>query len=156
MRKEKTLVIDDRGNKLTFKIQEMPATRLMDWIAKALLLLAQAGADVPTGAGLDAAVKYFADNGFKALGALDYAKAKPLMEELLGCCYRQTGNAEERVTTATADAYIEDVATLFRLEMEAFALHFDFFQNAAPSDTPAPVSIARPRRDSGALRTTPM
>ena len=150
MRKEKTLVIDDRGNKLTFKIQEMPATRLMDWIAKALLLLAQAGADVPTGAGLDAAVKYFADNGFKALGALDYAKAKPLMEELLGCCYRQTGNAEERVTTA------EDVATLFRLEMEAFALHFDFFQNAAPSDTPAPVSIARPRRDSGALRTTPM
>ena len=156
MRKEKTLVIEDRGNKLTFRIQEMPATRLMDWIAKALLLLAQTGADVPTGAGLDAAVKHIADNGFKALGALDYAKARPLMEDLLGCCYRQTGNAEERVTMATADAYIEDVATLFRLEMEAFALHFDFFQNAAPSDTPAQVHIAQTKRDSGALRTTPM
>ena len=156
MRKEKTLTLEDRGNKLTFRIQEMPATKLMDWIAKALLLLAQAGADVPTGAGLDAAVKYFSDNGFKAMGALDYAKAKPLMEELLGCCCRQTGNAEERVTLSTADAYIEDVTTLFRLQAEAFALHFDFFQNTAPSDTPAQVSIARHRRDSGALRTTPM
>jgi len=150
MRKEKTLVIEDRGNKLTFLIREMPATRLMDWIAKALLLLAATGADVPTGAGVDAAFRHFADNGFKALGALDYDKAKPLLEELLGCCYRQVGNAEERVTTATADAYIEDVTTLLRLQMEAFALHFDFFQNAAQSASPAQVSIARPRRGSGA------
>lgn len=156
MRKEKTIVIEDRGNKLTFLIREMPATKLMDWIARTLLLLAATGADVPTGAGLDAAFKYFADNGFKALGALDYDKAKPRLEELLGCCYRQVGQAEEKVTLATADAYIEDVATLLRLEMEAFALHFDFFQNAAQSPSPAQVSIARPRRSSGASQTTPM
>ena len=156
MRKEKTLTIEDRGNKLTFLIREMPATKLMDWIARALLLLAAAGADVPTGAGLDAAYRHFADNGFKALGTLDYDRAKPLLEELLSCCYRQTGNADEKVTMATAAAYIEDVATLLRLEMEAFALHFDFFQRAAQSASPAQVSIARPRRGFGASQNTQM
>ena len=156
MRKEKVITLEDRGTKLTFRIQEMPATELMDWFAKALLLLSEAGSDVPTGSGIDAAVKHLANQGFKAIGALDYAKARPLIYALLGCCYRQVGNAEEKVTEETVNSYVSDVTTLFRLGMESFALHFDFFQNAAQSDTPAQVSIARPRRNSGASQTTQM
>ena len=43
MRKEKTIVIDDRGRSLTFKIREMSALRLESWIARAGILLAATG-----------------------------------------------------------------------------------------------------------------
>lgn len=32
MRKEKTVTLNDRGNELTFRIKEMPATRLERWL----------------------------------------------------------------------------------------------------------------------------
>lgn len=150
MRKEKTITLEDRGKKLTFRIQEMPATQLMEWSERLIGLLAAAGADVPTGAGIDTAFKYFADNGFKVLGSLDYEKVKPLKETLFSCCYRQVGNAEERVTLATADAYIEDVSTLWRLLIEAFSVHFDFFRKDAQSVTPEQVSIDMRKRGSKA------
>lgn len=150
MRREKKITLDDRGTKLTFRIQEMPATQLMDWIAKAVLMLTQAGADVPAGTGLDEAVKYIAGRGFAAIAALDYQKARPLMYELLGCCWRQVGAAEERVTEETADACISDVSTLFRLQLETFNLHFDFFQRAGRSSSPGGSNTEPRRTESGA------
>ena len=43
MRREKTVIVDDRGRELQFTVREMPATRLESWIVRAGLLLAGAG-----------------------------------------------------------------------------------------------------------------
>lgn len=127
MRQTKEITIDDRGKSLTFRITEMSATKLEDWTMRAVLVLAAAGSDVPVSGGVEGIGKYLAKHGLAALGAVDYAKAKPLLDEMLGCCSRVIDRAEEKVTPETADAYIEDMRTLSKLRMEAFKVNFGFF-----------------------------
>lgn len=125
-RKEITIDIQDREQNLTFKIKEMPATRLESWIIRALLLVAGSGAQVPDGADLKAAGAFLAEKGLTALGNIDFDKAQPLLDELLGCCSRVVERVEERCTPQSVDAYIQDVSTLFKLRMEAVKLNLGF------------------------------
>ena len=125
-RKETIITIQDREQELTFKIREMPATRLESWIIRALLLLAGSGAVVPGGADIKAAGAYLAENGLTALGNVDYEKTRPLLDELLGCCSRVVERVEERCTPESVDNYILDVTTLFKLRMEAFKVNLGF------------------------------
>ena len=143
MRNEKTIELEDRGNKLVFKVKEMSATQLEDWTMRAVLVLAGAGSDIPAGGGVEGIGKYLAEHGLAAIGNVDYAKAKPLLDEMLGCCYRVIDRMEERVTPETADAYIKDMTTLFKLRMEALKLNFSFFGNGSQSSTPAKGSTVR-------------
>ena len=136
MRNEKTIEIEDRGNKLVFKVKEMSATQLEDWTMRAVLVLAGAGSDIPAGGGVAGLGKYLAEHGLAAIGAVDYAKAKPLLDEMLGCASRVVDRVEEKVTPETADAYIEDMSTLFKLRMEALKLNFSFFGNGGQSASP--------------------
>ena len=101
MRNEKIIELEDRGNKLTFKIREMSATQLEDWTMRAVLVLAGAGSDIPAGGGVEGIGKYLAEHGLAAIGNVDYAKAKPLLDEMLGCCYRVIDRMEEKVTPET-------------------------------------------------------
>lgn len=152
MRKEKTITIDDRGNALTFKVREMPATRLESWIIRAGLLLAgtglldTGGKDAPQDAGevMSAAGKALAENGLAALGKVDYDAAKPLLDELLACCTRVDAGMEQQLTPDVADGIIEDVRTLFALRKEALAVNFGFFAAAAPSAADAGQNPSRP------------
>ena len=125
-RKEIIIDVQDREQKLTFKIREMPATRLESWIIRALLLVAGSGAQVPDGADIKAAGAFLAEKGLAALGNLDFDKAEPLLDELLGCCSRVVEKVEERCTPESVDAYIMDVTTLFKLRMEAIKLNLGF------------------------------
>lgn len=125
-RKEITIDIQDRDQRLTFRIREMPATKLESWIIRALLLAAGSGAQVPDGADIRAAGAFLAEKGLSALGNIDFEKARPLLDELLGCCSRLVENVEERCTAQSVDAYIQDVATLFKLRMEAIKLNLGF------------------------------
>ena len=143
MRNEKTIELEDRGNKLTFKIREMSATQLEDWTMRAVLVLAGAGSDIPAGGGVEGIGKYLAEHGLAAIGNVDYAKAKPLLDEMLGCCYRVMDRMEERVTPETADAYIGDMTTLFKLRMEALKVNFSFFGNGSLSGSPEKASTVR-------------
>lgn len=143
MRNEKIIELEDRGNKLVFKVKEMSATQLEDWTMRAVLVLAGAGSDIPAGGGVEGIGKYLAEHGLAAIGNVDYAKAKPLLDEMLGCCYRVIDRMEERVTPETADAYIKDMTTLFKLRMEALKLNFSFFGNGSQSSTPAKGSTVR-------------
>ena len=143
MRTEKIIDIEDRGKKLTFKVREMSATQLEDWTMRAVLVLAGAGSDIPASGGVEGIGKYLAEHGLAAIGNVDYAKAKPLLDEMLGCCSRVIDKVEERVTPETADAYIEDMGTLFKLRLEAFKVNFSFFGNGSPSDSPAKPSTVR-------------
>lgn len=131
-RKEITVDIQDRDQLLTFKIKEMPATRLESWIIRALLLVARAGgpdgsgAQVPDGSDIKAAGAFLAEKGLTALGNIDFEKARPLLDELLGCCSRVVEKVEERCTPDSVDNYILDVTTLFTLRMEAIKLNLGF------------------------------
>lgn len=143
MRNEKIIELEDRGNKLTFKIREMSATQLEDWTMRAVLVLAGAGSDIPASGGVEGIGKYLAEHGLAAIGNVDYAKAKPLLDEMLGCCYRVIDRMEERVTPETADAYIKDMTTLFKLRVEALKTNFSFFGNGSQQSTPERASTVR-------------
>ena len=133
MRQEKHITIEDRGGKLDFVIREMSATQLEDWTMRAVLVLAGAGSDIPANGGVEGISKTLAEHGLAAIGAVDYAKAKPLLDEMLACCSRVVDKMEEKVTPETADAYIMDMSTLFKLRLEAFKVNFSFFGNGSPS-----------------------
>lgn len=125
-RKESIITIQDRDQELTFKIREMSATKLESWIIRALLLVAGSGAQVPDGSDIKAAGAFLAEKGLTALGNIDFEKALPLLDELLGCCARVVEKVEERCTPESVDNYILDVTTLFKLRMEAIKLNLGF------------------------------
>lgn len=140
MRKEKTIVLTDRDKQLTFKIREMPATRLESWIVRAGLLLASTGmlkglssGSPDAGEVINAAGRAMAEEGLSALGRIDYEKAAPLLDELLACCCRVDAGIEQQMTPDVADGIIEDVRTLFALRREALALNLGFFAPAGAS-----------------------
>lgn len=129
-RKEITIGIVDGQTEKQFRIRQMPVTKLEAWIAQALLLAGnvELGASVFTGGSenLPAA-------GMKALASLSYEKAKPLYDELLGCCAIIVAGTFHELSLDNADVHIEDVKTLFKLRMEAAKLNLDFFDFAALS-----------------------
>lgn len=154
MRKEKTITLSDRGRELTFKIKEMPALQLERWLIRAGLLLAAAGfidtaaVQNDAGAAVEAAGKAFAEQGLKALAAVEYDKAEPLLNELLGCCSHCGAGIEQKITPEIVDGIIEDVRTIFALQKEAAALNLGFFAEGKAATTPpseTPQASAKPR-----------
>ena len=145
-RKERIITIQDREQDLTFKIKEMPATKLESWIIRSLLLIAGSGASVPDGPDIKAAGAFLAEKGLTALGNIDYEKAKPLLDELLGCCSRVVEKVEERCAPDSVDAYILDVKTLFTLRMEAIKLNLGFLQPEVATAGESP-SCSRKKAD---------
>lgn len=136
MRKEKTIVLDDRGNKLTFKIREMSATDTGKWIMRALKALGAAGAELPDGADLKAAVVFIRNNFQSFCKNIDLEDVQSLLDDLLRSCTRVVGKAEEAVTPETIDDYVSDVRTLFALYGEAAKVCLDFFGTENRSESP--------------------
>lgn len=134
MRKEKVITIEegrDKGKK--FKVIEMSAYSADCWATRALMVILSSGAELPDGVdrdnlqgiqGLSMVLKY----GLKGLTSSSYDTVKPLLDELLGCCYFLPDGASTTVqlTPSSVDGIIEDMSTLFKLKMEAFTIHFDF------------------------------
>ena len=110
---------------------------------RAVHVLARAGSDIPAGGGVEGIGKYLAEHGLAAIGNVDYQKAKPLLDEMLGCCYRVIDRMEEKVTPETADAYIKDMTTLFKLRVEALKTNFSFFGSGSPSASQEKASTVR-------------
>ena len=127
MRKEITIDIQDREQLLTFKIREMPATKLESWIIRAFLILTGGSGKYPPVSDMKAAGAYLTENGLQVLGMLDYEKARPLLDELLACCSRVVEKVEERCTPESVDAYVQDVKTLFTLRLESLKLNLGFW-----------------------------
>ena len=127
MRKEKTVVLDDRGNKLTFKIREMSATDMSFWALRAFKALGAAGVELPDGADIRTTLKLISANFQTMCKNIDLADVRGLLDDLLRMCSRVVGKAEEPVTPETVDDYIQDVRTLWALYAEAFKVCTDFF-----------------------------
>lgn len=144
MLKNKKITLEDGGRQITFEIRQMPATRLESWVLRAALVLARAGVECDEGAGIEELISAIVSNPAKVLGSLQYEAARPLYDELLGCCYKVDGAMTSQVNTETADAYISDFKTLMRLRIEAFKMNFDFFSTGAGSGSHAdPASVIR-------------
>ena len=137
-RKEKTIIISDRDGDLHFLIKEMSAVQLESWIIRGVLVLANAGLDTPDKSDLREAGEYLAQNWKKLLSSVDYEKAKPLLDEMLGCCYRVIDNARERCTPESVEGYIMDVATLIKLRMEALTFNLGFIRPEGESNSGSP------------------
>ena len=144
MRKEITVTLNDRGNELTFRIREMPATKVERWIIKLAGALSATGvfsADVADGVDAQKAIADFLlKGGLSKLGAVtkDYDEViQPLIDELYTCVEQKGGNAYFALTPDVIDAKIEDVRTLFNLQKEIVKLHLDFFVPGAASSSTA-------------------
>ena len=145
MRKEITVTLNDRGNELTFRIREMPATKVERWIIKLAGALSATGvfsADVADGVDAQKAIADFLlKGGLSKLGAVtkDYDEViQPLIDELYTCVEQKVGNAYFALTPDVIDAKIEDVRTLFNLQKEIVKLHLDFFGNGGSSGSTSP------------------
>ena len=155
MRKEITVTLNDRGNELTFRIREMPATKVERWIIKLAGALSATGvfsADVADGVDAQKAIADFLlKGGLSKLGAVtrDYDEViQPLIDELYTCVEQKVGNAYFALTPDVIDAKIEDVRTLFNLQKEIVKLHLDFFVPGAASTSTArqPREVSEPQK----------
>ena len=140
MRKEVTVTLNDRGNELTFRIREMPATKVERWIIRLAGALSATGvfsADVADGVDAQKAIADFLlTGGLSKLGMVtkDYDEViQPLIDELYTCVEQKVGDAYFALTPDVIDAKIEDVRTLFNLQKEIVKLHLDFFVPGAAS-----------------------
>lgn len=152
--KEKIITIEDGRDKgVTYKVVEMPVSRLEKWCCRALLALfrAELPADIADIAHTSNAVA-LAKGVMRGLSSLAWHDAEPLYDELLGQIYRVPDKGQAiPLRPDTLDLYISDVSTIYRLRMEALLISLDFFGGG--EGLTSRLSQLLPRPDSG---TTPM
>ena len=153
MRKEEIITINDRGNELTFRIREMPATKLEGWLFRVGTALASTGfaktEDIADG--IDT-TKYIANflvkDGLRFLGNLDYEKVvKPLVDDLYSCVEQKVGEAYLAVTADNIDSKVEDIRSLFAIQKAVITLHLGFFGlggASASAKSPSPEASGQP------------
>ena len=154
MRKEEIITINDRGNELTFRIREMPATQLEGWLFRVGPALASTGfaktEDIADG--IDT-TKYIANilvkDGLRFLGNLDYEKVvKPLVDDLYSCVEQKVGEAYLAVTADNIDSKVEDIRSLFAIQKAVITLHLGFFGlggASASAKSPSPEASGQPK-----------
>ena len=154
MRKEEIITINDRGNELTFRIREMPATKLEGWLFRVGTALASTGfaktEDIADG--IDT-TKYIANflvkDGLRFLGNLDYEKVvKPLVDDLYSCVEQKVGEAYLAVTADNIDSKVEDIKSLFAIQKAVITLHLGFFGlggASASAKSPSPEASGQPK-----------
>lgn len=133
MLNEKIITIDSgRDAGKTFKIREMPVSRLEKWSARALLALF--AGNVP----MDIARQAAGSNAIAlvsslvaGLGTLRWDDVEPLYDDLLSCVFRVPDPARPdtvvALNTANVDAQVQDLSTLLRLRIAVLEVCFDFF-----------------------------
>lgn len=128
MRRIKDVVIEAAGRDQgkTFRLTEMPAARGEKWATRAFLALAGSGVDlgqVPENAGMAG----LAVLGIKALAAIKYEDAEPLLAEMMSCV-KIVPNPQDNPNFVRdlVEDDIEEIATIVYLRSQIFELHTDF------------------------------
>jgi hypothetical protein len=130
MRKETTFVAEDGRDKgKQFHLKEMPASQAEAWAIRALLAIGNAGVEIPDdAAGLGMAG--VAAMGIKALMAIPYAAAEPLLDEMMACVQAMPS---ANVFRPLVEDDIEEVVTRFKLRKAVWELHAGFFDSGGAS-----------------------
>lgn len=127
-----TITDNNRDKGKTFVITEMSAARCEAWAMRAILALANSGADIPEGFER-MGVAGIAQVGIRALSGLKMEVAKPLLDEMLTCVVFMPDNSRPSFTRPLMEEDVEEVTTLLNLRMEVWKLHTDFLKAVAPS-----------------------
>lgn len=110
----------DAGKK--FHITEMSARAGHDWATRALLALANSGADVGEDI-MSRGLAGIASLALNLLGRIPAERATPLLDELLGCVTIDYGKGRRKLINDD----FEEIATIFQLQKEVFMLHIEPF-----------------------------
>lgn len=129
-----TVTDEGRDKGKTFVLTELPADQAERWFIRALLGLAQSGAEISpeTMAGGAAA---FASLGIQALGGIAWPTLEPLLDEMLDCvqCVPPDPRYPAQSISPGINSQIEEVRTRFLLRVAVLELHIGF---SLPGDTP--------------------
>jgi hypothetical protein len=142
-RKVSCVAIDAEGRDKgrTFLLTEMPATQAEAWAIRAFMAIAKGGAEIPDQ--IPQSIAGIAILGFKTLlGSMNYADAKPLLDEMMGCVQFIPDPGQPKVIRNLVESDIEEVATRFYLRKQVFELHTDFFARAARSTSTSSAAVA--------------
>lgn len=127
---------DNRDRGKVFMITEASARTAEDWAARAFLLAAGAGVDIPEEvarngiAGMAALAT--SDAGAALFRQLSWSDIKPLAEEMLSCVSIQP-NPAVPFFRALVDDDIEEISTLLNLRRSIVELHARFLKAGSPS-----------------------
>lgn len=117
MNEEVTIAIQDGEKEKTFVIQKMNAFQAESWLTRAGLLLGREAVNVNDFKSMSEIVT--------ALCRLNYNEAKPLLDELLSCCYVKSGKYKKQISENMPEL-ISSPLTLMRLRVESFKANFAF------------------------------
>lgn len=162
MREKRYITIKDGENDLLFSVEQMPALKLEKWIYRAVILLAKAnGAEIAGESMKDARAAVAklksgdADGSGVAwivntIGGLDFDKAEPLMDEMMGCV-KLLPDANNRavempMSATTIEGHISSPLTLMKVRLEALKANFSFFSIAGKPETPAEPTVTFRRK----------
>ncbi len=124
MRETKEIILQQKGQNLTFVIEQMPATKLQIWLMKALTCLL--GTEISE---LDfgALQKEINIKGLSFLQNLDIDKIEPLINTLYSCVKYKVDGTLMQIDQNNIDSIILDVRTLFSLQKEVLKHNLSFF-----------------------------
>ena len=126
-RKEKIITLEDGRDKgKRIKITEMSAWDATEWADDLLLSAMANGVDIPSFAGMSGV----AEVGFALLGKLSKKDAKEALNKLLSCCKHLPDPKNDAIAIEIDHDILEEMASFYKLRMEAFKLHVNFFQSA--------------------------
>lgn len=128
-RKTKTITIDqeNRDKGKVFVITEMPSAQGEAWAMRVFLALAGAGIDIPEDIA-SSGLAGVASMGIKALGALRWEVAEPLLAEMMDCV--KILSPDGKIERKPLQDEIEEISTRLMLRKEVLGLHLDFFSTA--------------------------
>lgn len=134
MIKSKIITIKDGDNELKFKIRQMSATDMESWVLRVAQLAASADLG-DTSKGIESVISQIVSNPTKFVASVDYAKFKPLWDELLKCCSKVDDRVEQQCDIENINTYVSSFVTLVRLRVEVLNLNFGFFTESNPSES---------------------
>ena len=142
MIKSKIITLKDGDNELKFKIRQMSATDMEDWILRFVQLAASSDMGDSSG-GVESFIEHVKGHLGKFVAGVDYAKFKPLWDELLKCCSKMDDRVEQQCDVDNVNGYISNFMTLINLRVEALKLNFDFFTEEKTSESPKRGAVIR-------------
>lgn len=129
-----TVTDDGRDKGKQFQLTEMPADQGERWAMRALLAMTSAGVQIPDNVA-EAGMAGIAAVGLKALSAINYDAAEPLLAEMFGCVQIVMPGMPPRPLLEGSGGDIEEIKTRIKLRVEVLKLHVDFSQAAAKLTT---------------------
>ena len=126
-RKEITITLEDGRDKgKRIKITEMSAWEAAEWADDVLLSALGNGIGLEQVAGMASV----AQAGFALLSKLNKDDAKEAFAKLMSCCKHLPDPKNQSIELEIDKDTLEEIASFYKLRIEAFKLHVDFFQNA--------------------------